>query len=237
MAWRDGLFGHWPVDPDEVRPHVPAPLELDTYDDRAWVSILPFVLSGAGVRFSPEFARLTFPELNVRTYVRFDGVPGLYFFSVDVDHPFVPLVVSGTTRLPCYRADMGVYGGGDRVSVRSVRRRDPRVHFEASYRPAGERFHADPETLDYWLAERRRMYDPVGNDVLYAEIAHDPWPLQPADVTVETNTVFDDTALPTPVGEPRFRYSDYRSITGSVPRWIDELDAPARIRPDRLAHR
>ncbi|MFC7316266.1 YqjF family protein [Halomarina halobia] len=246
MTWTDGLFIHWPFDPEQLRPHVPAPLELDTYDGRAWVSLLPFVLSRAGVRFSPSFTRLTFPELNFRTYVRFDGAPGLYFFSVDVAHPVVPAVVGRGTRLPCYHADMDVRTRGDRVDFRSVRRRtsepsDGRrgvtARVDATYGPDGGIFRAEPGTLDYWLAERRRMYDPVGERVLYADIAHDPWPLRPADVTVRENTMFEAGGLPTPEGEPRVRYSDELSITGSVPRWIRGWDGDTWIRPRHLAHR
>lgn len=237
MTWRKGLFAHWPFDPEQLRPHVPAPLELDTHDGRAWVSLLPFVLSRAGVRFTPSFARLTFPELNFRTYVRFDDTPGLYFFSIDVGNRFVPAVVGGPTRLPCYCADTTVHARGDGTRFRSVRDHpgEPPARFEASYRPDGDPFHAERGTLDYWLAERRRMFDPVGEAVLYADIAHQPWPLRTADVTVEANTMFETSDLPVPEGEPRFRYSDGLSMTGSIPRWIRELDGERRVRPRRLA--
>lgn len=236
MTWTNGLFAHWSFDPDEIRPHVPEPLELDTFDGRAWVSVLPFVLARAGVRCSPAFTRVTAPELNFRTYVRFDGTPGLYFFSVDVAHPLVPRVVAGATRLPAYRAKIDVRTQGDRVHFRSVRQPEARPHgrFEASYRPAGEVFRAERGTLDHWLAERRRMYDPVGEKVLYAEIAHAPWLLQPADATIHANTLFEESSLPTPEGDPRVRYSERRSMTGSVPRWIRELNDDPNVGPDRL---
>lgn len=238
MTWTDGLFAHWPFDPDEIRPHVPEPLELDTFDGRAWVSILPFVLSRAGLRCSPAFARVTAPELNFRTYVRFDGTPGLYFFSVDVGHPVVPRVVAGATRLPAYRAKMDVRTRDDRVEFRSVRDSETeRGRFEATYGQDGDRFLAEPGTLDHWLAERRRMYDPVGERVLYAEIAHEPWVLQPADATIHANTLFEESSLPTPDRAPRVRYSERRSITGSVPRWIRGLDDDSDVPPDRLARR
>lgn len=236
MTWTDGTFAHWPFDPDEIRPHVPEPLELDAFDGTAWVSVLPFVLAQAGLRGSPNFARVTAPELNFRTYVRFDGTPGLYFFSVDVGHPVVPRVVSGVTRLPAYFAEMDVRTRGDHVDFRSVRtqRGEPQARFAATYRPDGEPFRAEPGTLDHWLAERRRMYDPVGEKVLYAEIAHAPWSLQPADVTVRTNTLFEESSLPTPERDPRVRYSERRSMTGSVPRWIRELDDDTAVGPGRL---
>lgn len=80
------------------------------------------------------------------------------------------------------------------------------------------------------------MYDPVGEDVLYADIAHHSWPLQPADVTIHANTLFEESGLPTPECEPRFRYSDRRFMTGSVPRWIRTLNGGSRVRPRRLAY-
>lgn len=239
MTWRHGLFVHWPFDPDRIRPHVPAPLELDTYDDRAWVSLLPFVLSDAGPRYAPSVARLTFPELNFRTYVRFDGVRGLYFFSIDVGNRLVSSIVGRTTRLPCYYADVDLGRRDDQVEFRSRRKRDgePPARFEATYRPDGPAFRAEPGTLDYWLAERRRLFDSAGDDVLYAEIAHEPWRLQPVDVNIGHNTMFEASGLPTPEREPRVRYSERRSMTGSVPRWIRGLEGDSGVLPDRLARR
>lgn len=239
MTWRDGLFVHWPVDPERLRPHVPDPLDLETYDGRAWISLLPFVLADAGLRTSPAFTRLTFPELNFRTYVRFGSTRGLYFFSIDVANRFIPALVGGTTRLPCYHADIRFRKRGDRVEFRSVRDTsgDQSARFAVSYRPTGEPAPADRETLDYWLAERRRMYDPVGDDVLYAEIAHDPWLLQPADLTIHENTMFSANGLPTPRDEPRIRYSAKTSMTGSLPRWTHTVDGDPQVQPTRLSRR
>ena len=236
MTWRDGLFVHWPFDPERIRPHVPAPLELDTHDGRAWVSLLPFVLARAGVRFSPRFARLTFPELNFRTYVRFDGTPGLYFFSVDVGHRLVPAVVGRATRLPCYYAAADRRTDDDRTTFRCVRDHpgQPPARFQATYRPDGERFCAERGTLDFWLAERRRMYAPVGTGVLYADIAHEPWPLRPADATVRADAMFEVSDLPAPRRDPRLRYCDRLPITGSVPRRVRALEGDPRVRPPRL---
>lgn len=224
MVWRDGLFLHWPVDPETIRRHVPQPLAVDTWEGRAWISVLPFALANAGFRGTPRLARLTFPELNVRTYVQLDGTSGLYFFAIDVGHPLVP-AAAGPTRLPVYhvdatiRRDGGDRKGADEISFRSVRD-DPPARFAATYRPSGEVFHADSGSLDHWLMERRRMYDPTGRRILYGEIAHDPWPLQPVDVTVEENTVLGAEGLPVPDGEPRARYAAELPMTGSVLRWL-----------------
>src|SRR5262245_13769112 len=71
MSWLDLLFAHWPVHRGRVRELVPAGLELDLWDQQAWVGVVPFRMSQVG---PPSLNRLpwisAFAELNVRTYVR-----------------------------------------------------------------------------------------------------------------------------------------------------------------------
>jgi uncharacterized protein YqjF (DUF2071 family) len=222
MTWRDGLFAHWPVDPDALRPRVPDAVTLETRDGDAWLGVLPFVLTNVGLRGTPSATRLAFPELAVRTYVRYRGDPGPCFFSIDVGSRLVAATVGRTTRLPVYYARMRV-GADDenRVSVASERPAiggDAPVRFDATYRPDGEVFSADPDTLAYWLTARRRWYAPTAGGVLRGEIEREPWPLQPAAATIHENTMFAANDLPTPTGDPVFHYADELSMTGSVPR-------------------
>ena len=50
---------------------LPAGVEVDTFDGSAWVGLIPFHMDGLGF---PGLAPLpyvgSFPEVNVRTYVR-----------------------------------------------------------------------------------------------------------------------------------------------------------------------
>nr|WP_243637811.1 DUF2071 domain-containing protein [Natrarchaeobius chitinivorans] len=229
MTWRHGLFAHWPVDPDAVRPHVPGRLTLETRDGRAWIGVVPFVLTNAGIRGSPSAFRAAFPELNVRTYVRYRGDPGLFFFSVDVASPLIASLVGRSTRLPVHSARIRVGSDETQVAFSSTRGGNVRgagghvdapVRFSATYRPTGGVFRPEPGTLEYWLTERRRFYAPGDGTVLTGEIAHDPWPLQPADATIYENTMFEANGLPVPADEPIVHYCDELAMTGSIPRWL-----------------
>lgn len=226
MTWRDGLFLHWPVDPERVRPHVPDPLELDTRDGTAWIGVLPFVLARTGLRGTPTAARLTFPELNVRTYVRYRGDPGLFFFSIDVGNAVVAETVGRLTRLPVHRAAMHVGGDDERVAFSSARPPaagdDPDVpaRFSATYRPDGDVRYPDRDSLLYWLLERRRFFAPESTGVLLAEIGHAPWPVQSAAVTVHENTLFAANGLPEPTGERIAHYCGELPMTGSILRRV-----------------
>lgn len=238
MTLRDGLFVHWPVDPDDVRPYVPDGVTLETRDGRAWLSVLAFVLTNVGLRGSPPIARLAFGELNVRTYVRYRGDPGLFFFSIDVGSPFVAAATGRLTRLPVHYAQIRVSsgaGGNDRVAFASTRRgntpdtgtptRDGSpARFSATYRSDGDVFSAEEGSLEYWLSERRRFYATSDGGVLTAEVAHDPWPLQPADVTIHENTMFAANDLPTPTAEPTAYFCGEHRLTGSVLRRLRERE-------------
>ena len=84
MRWVDLLFAHWAVDADALRTKLPDGLELDLYDGQAWLGIVPFVMEDVGPRGLPAPpAAGRFPELNVRTYVRHEGRPGVWFLSLD----------------------------------------------------------------------------------------------------------------------------------------------------------
>jgi uncharacterized protein YqjF (DUF2071 family) len=84
QSWHDLLFMHWALPPSALRKFVPEQLELDLWDQKAWVAVVPFWMSGVRARGVPAIPGLScFPELNVRTYVKYGGKPGVYFFSLD----------------------------------------------------------------------------------------------------------------------------------------------------------
>src|SRR6266545_4513081 len=69
--WHHVLFLHWPVDAGALRAMVPPPLEIETRDGRAWLTVLPFAMRRLRLRGLPALPFLSsFPQLNVRTYVR-----------------------------------------------------------------------------------------------------------------------------------------------------------------------
>src|SRR5882757_5465385 len=84
QVWHNLLFAHWTVPVATLRPLVPQQLEIDTFREKAWLGVVPFRMSGVRLRGTPAVPGLScFPELNVRTYVIRDGMPGVWFFSLD----------------------------------------------------------------------------------------------------------------------------------------------------------
>jgi len=82
------VFLHWRLAPDVVRSFVPATLDLDLFEGAAWVSLVAFTVSRMRPTLLPPVPGLSdADQINVRTYVHRDGVPGLWFLSLDANNP------------------------------------------------------------------------------------------------------------------------------------------------------
>jgi len=106
MTWRDGLFCHWPVDPAVVSGTLPDRLSVATHGGDAYLSVVAFVMDDIRPRGAP--VGLSFPELNLRTYVEGPDGPGVYFYNLDADDRIGVELARRLFALPYYRAEMDV---------------------------------------------------------------------------------------------------------------------------------
>lgn len=192
QRWNDLLFLHYAIPPEILRRLVPESLTLDIYDDRAWLSVVPFWMDHVRAHGSPAMPFVSqFPELNVRTYVTCAGKPGVYFFSLDAGSLSAVWGARIFYRLPYWKASMKVKGkGSDTIDYRSKREHGPKpANFRASYRPTSAVSRAVPGSLAYFLSERYCLYSTNGKRVYRADIHHLPWPLQAAEFEIEENTM------------------------------------------------
>ena len=205
MRWHDLLFVHWPVRAELLRPLIPAELEIDTFDGRAWIGIVPFRMTGVRLRFMPGMA---FPELNVRTYVKTAGKSGVWFFGLDAASKLA-VRAARFLGLPYFDARMTVQPGEGTVAYRSLRihRKAPPAEFDASYGPTGPVYYSAPESLDRWLTARYCLYATRGRRVVYGEIDHPPWPLQPAQLDLRVNTMTKPLAIALPNTKPLLHFA------------------------------
>ncbi len=203
--WGSLLFMHWPVPAGLLRPLIPEPLGIDTHDGLAWVGITPFTMWGVRPAFAPALPFLSEShELNVRTYVYLDGVPGVWFFSLDAGNAAAVLGARVAFHLPYFRASMSLERR-DRTlcfSSRRASRRAPAAEFEAVW-TVGERLgEAWPGSLDFFLIERYCLYAARGGRIYRARISHEPWPLHGARLSSYRSTMIESQGLPSPSGEP-----------------------------------
>lgn len=167
-----------------------------------------------GVR--PRYVPLgfAFPELNVRTYVKTPGRSGVWFFSLDATSR-IAVRVARYFGLPYYDAAMTVNLRGDAVYYRSVRLDDKAetVAFEASYSPTAAAYYSVPGTLDHWLTERQCLYSVRKSvQVVYGDIHHAPWSLQPAEADVRTITLTRPIGIELRDSKPVSHFARYQEV-------------------------
>jgi uncharacterized protein YqjF (DUF2071 family) len=209
MRWHDLLFIHWPMRPEIIRPLLPAEVELDTFDGWAWIGVVPFHMSGVRLRFTPPLWPVSrFAELNVRTYVKTPGRSGVWFFSLDAASK-VAVRAARLLGLPYFDAQMSVEPSEKKVAYHSARIHDkaPPAEFEATYGPTGPVYYSAPDSLDRWLTARYCLYAAHGKQVVYGDIDHPPWPLQPAEMDLRVNTMTKHLGITLPVAKPLLHFA------------------------------
>lgn len=195
QGWYGLLFAHWRVPESQVRCLVPKELELDTFHGEAWVSMTPLQIRMRPRGLSSLGRLWSFPELNFRTYVQCQGIPGIYFFSLDAGSLLAVAGARAFYRLPYFQSAMKIRGTGPEISFESDRRSSPAC-FCAQYRPISPAHLASAGTLEYWLTERYCLYVTEGKQVWRGEIHHSPWLLQNVTAEISRNTVDAAAGLP-----------------------------------------
>ncbi len=209
MEWQRLLFAHWAFPPDRLRPLVPPALELDARDGRCWVAVTPFYLEG--LRMHPRFrfpATFSFPELNLRTYVRHEGKAGVYFLSLDVGSWMAAIGARLLYSLPYFHAHMRMRVASASIHYVSLaRHRGRRADFEADYATIGPAFTPAPGSLEHFLVERYCLFTVRGSGVYRTDIHHAPWSLQPARATIAMNTVAEAEGIDLPRHDQILHYA------------------------------
>lgn len=175
--WTDVLFLHFAVTPQQLAPRVPQNLEIDTFEGQAWLSFVFFRLKlrPAGIPFIPGLSSLL--ELNVRTYVRHRGQPGIVFLRMYADNWLAIRAARLLTPL-CYepaamRADRSA-DGCRHIACFPAHRGAGQL--EVDFEIADGASEPSPASLDAWLLERYRLFVPMHASHLWvAEVEHPPW--------------------------------------------------------------
>ncbi len=193
QVWNDMLFLHYQIPPTLLRPYVPKEFEIDLFEGKAWISIIPFKITKMRARGLPYFPYLhNYLELNVRTYVKYKEVPGIYFFSLDADKLLVVLGAQLGLGLPYKKAHMSFHQEEDQFLFQSSREGSKQnykldVHYERTtilYEPL-------PDSLDFWLLERYSMFSIFGNLIIRGDIHHDQWKVSMVHADIFTNTMLN----------------------------------------------
>jgi len=168
------------VDEQVLREFVPKQLELDSFQGTTWVSLVAFTMENIRPRILPSFEPISnFHEVNIRTYVRPNDKPGVYFLSIESSKRLSTWIARTVSELPYrysniqrtannYTVDNSEYG--DNLSI----------DYE-NLRPVAKK-----TNLDKWLTERYALYQDSESRINKFEIHHLEWPIE--EITIKNLT-------------------------------------------------
>ncbi len=215
QRWRDLLFAHWPIPVATMQALMPHGLEVDTYDGFAWAGVVPFWMDEVQVRYAGKRTAWfpttrTFPELNLRTYVRSrrTGLAGVYFFSLDCASWLAVAGARTLFHLPYFPAAMRRQtsnAGVEYSSKRLLTRKS--VRFEASYKALGETLPHRKGSIEEFLTERYCLFTQSRGRLLVGDIHHTAWPLERAEAEIRVNEIPAAHGLTLPPQAPLLHFS------------------------------
>jgi uncharacterized protein YqjF (DUF2071 family) len=209
--WGKLLFMHWAIDAELLRPLIPRQLSIDTFDGKAWLGVVPFTMWGIRASFLPPIPGTSaFHELNVRTYVHFNGVPGVWFFSLDAASSLAVWGARTFYHLPYFNAEMSLVQQGNSIEYHSARRdaRGAPAQLDAA-RTIGEPLaQARSGSLEFFLTERYCLYSYHREQLYRSRIFHQPWPLRSATLDAYQSTMVESLGIEEPKDEPLLHYAE-----------------------------
>jgi uncharacterized protein YqjF (DUF2071 family) len=216
QSWDHLLFLHWEVPADAIRRLLPPGLEVDLFEGRAYVGLVPFTMKGVRPAGLPSVRWLSdFHETNVRTYVHFRGrEPGVWFFSLDAANPVGAGLGRAWFRLPYFFARMSLGPGESPAGLRLSYASD---RLYPGPKPATNRVEAEVRspvepaaigTLEYFLAERYLLYSASrGGGLFKGRVHHEPYPLQVAEVRSLEESMLAASKIDRPDASPLAHYA------------------------------
>ena len=178
--WDRAVFINYSADPSVLQRQVP--FELDLRAGQAFVSVVAFTL----VRMRPRIGRTwtewllkpiaTHEFLNIRTYVRHNGEPGIFFLAEWLSNRISVLLGPRTFGLPYRFGDLNYqHALNDQPICGSVCAREGRLAYvgevsESAFVPSV------PGSLDEFMLERYTAFTERGKRRRLFRIWHSAWP-------------------------------------------------------------
>ena len=197
QQWTDVLFLHFRVSVARLRECIPRRLDIDTYAGEAWVSYVLFRLRLRPAWFSyvPGFSSLL--ELHVRTYVRHDDQPGIFFLRMYADNRLAILASQLLTPLYYESATIATETCHDGSRTIDCQAAESRGSLSARFRtPSAPMNWAVDDPREAWLVERYRLFVAQGDaQIVSAHVVHPAWQIKRVDLCHYEDGLRDAKAL------------------------------------------
>ncbi|EOQ96880.1 hypothetical protein LEP1GSC195_3707 [Leptospira wolbachii serovar Codice str. CDC] len=174
QEWNGVIFLHYQIEEKILRGLVPSSLELDSFDGSYWISVVAFSMNEIHTRHTFPIQYLSnFYEVNLRTYVKSNNKPGVYFLSIEAEKLIPTLLANLLSGLPYKHSQI-------KRSSNSYSLLGKRAKIEIEFKIA--KYKSNPSKFDLWLTERYCLYQGKSDDPIPLEVHHKPWELYGIDI-------------------------------------------------------
>jgi len=195
--WDRAVFIHYAADPATLQRDVP--FELDLRDGRAYVSLVAFTLWRMRPRIGGRIGEwllkpiATHEFLNVRTYVRHAGEPGIFFLAEWLNNRAAVLLGPRSFGLP-YRFGHLAYHHAPKGDALRGTATAQGAHLIYERKTNGDYFEpCEAESLTEFLLERYTAFTEHRKRNRFFRVWHSPWPQIPAEIKVTEDTLIAQT--------------------------------------------
>ena len=196
---------HWPVPIKVLRRLVPDQLELDLYENEAYVGIVPFQMEGVRPWWWPKSWAMNFLETNLRAYVICDGQPGVYFFSLEASSRLAVWAARAGWGLPYHFATTNVKRTDDLIAYTTHRPRGGPRH-TVRFRVGDPLGPSEIGSLQYFFLERYLLFVERRGKVYSGQVHHSPYPAHNATVLDVQDDLSAAAGLPAVTTPPAFAH-------------------------------
>ncbi|MEO5803846.1 MAG: DUF2071 domain-containing protein [Verrucomicrobiota bacterium] len=187
--WERAVFIHYEIDPEILQSAVP--FQLDLRDGKAYVSLVAFTMRRMRPRFGGHLTEWLFKPiathefLNVRTYVRHNGEPGIYFLAEWLSNPLSVHLGPGTFGLPYRFGKIEYLHAHEKGELRgTVADTSGRLEYFAEIDPNSEFNPCDKDSLEEFLMERYTAFTRRGSKSRFFRIWHPRWLQTPIEIKI-----------------------------------------------------
>jgi len=172
QEWSKAIFLHWEVDPSLIQSYLPKGMEIDTINEKTWISLVAFDMDHVGVRNMPQLPYISnFQEINIRAYISCNGKPGVYFLNMEGSKWSSCKILGFLSKLPYKHSKM------KRLPFSFWSQCETSkdffyIEFDLENQPILK------DETDLWLTERYVLFQEHQSHIIEYEVHHLEWPMQ-----------------------------------------------------------
>jgi uncharacterized protein len=194
--WERALFFHFEIEAAILQREFP--FELELRDGKTFVSLVAFTMRNLRLRVGGRIAAWLFRPiathsfLNVRTYVKHHGEPGICFLTEWLSSRLSVALGPPIYGLPYRFAWIDYRHEHEKNHLRgeiNAPRHTGRFAYEACLEPGNQFCPCEAGSVEEFLLERYTAFNWRGKSRRFFRVWHPPWPQTPARVSIEDDSL------------------------------------------------